>query len=352
MGLDGILAETVQFIKKYEKELAVMIEPYQEMTEVDIVSMLIEMIDKKIKQKSKLTLDIIKQELQRECARYHYRNQNEENKNNIMEDKKPTRKKLTNLTLKEQLEYVNEAKQGNKLAKEILVKSHLNLIKRIARKYRNFGIPFDDLVQEGCYFLLKAINLYDSSKNCKFTTYSFSFIEFQMKGFINQRGLIYIPVHRVEETVKFSKVKSKLQGELGHAPSLEELAEKLNLDIKQIRDLEELAQYRELLNPLSLDATVGEQAITLGETIVDNTISSFEEKIEMQADINEALSTLKSREEMVLRLRFGLDDGRYKTLDEVGEIIGVSGECVRKITAKALCKLRNYDREKKLKDYL
>ena len=260
--------------------------------------------------------------------------------------------RISLLSLEEETELSERIANGDEDAKNILAESNLRLVVSIAKRYVGRGMLFLDLIQEGNIGLMKAVEKFDANKGYKFSTYATWWIRQAItRAIADQARTIRVPVHMVETINKLSRFQRQLTLELNREPTDEELAKKMNIPVDKVREIIKIAQ-----EPVSLDTPIGEEDDShLGDFVKDERSMSPEEYTihEMLKDeIGDVLLTLTEREEQVLRLRFGLDDGSCKTLEEVGQMFGVTRERIRQIEAKALRKLRHPSRSRKLKDFL
>ena len=256
------------------------------------------------------------------------------------------------LTAQEEKYYVELLEKGDRAARDILIERNLRLVAHLVKKYSQNEREAEDFISIGTVGLIKAVDKFDYRKGYKFSTYATWWIRQAItRAIADQARTIRIPVHMVETINKLIRVSRQLLQELGREPTPEEIAEEMKLPVERVREILKISQ-----EPVSLETPIGEEEDShLGDFIQDDNVpvpSDAAAFTLLKEQLVEVLSTLTDREQKVLRLRFGLDDGRARTLEEVGKEFNVTRERIRQIEAKALRKLRHPSRSRKLKDYL
>lgn len=259
--------------------------------------------------------------------------------------------KVPLLNKEEEIVLAKRIEEGDETAKSQLAEANLRLVVSIAKKHMGRGMSFLDLIQEGNIGLMKAIDKFDYTKGFKFSTYATWWIRQAItRALADQSRTIRVPVHMVETINKLVKVQRELIQDLGREPTPEEIGELLDMEPEKVREIQKIAE-----RPVSLETPIGEEESELGDFIEDDFIKTPDQAtslVMLKESLLDVLETLSDREQEVLILRFGLNDGRARTLEEVGNIFSLTRERIRQIEAKALRKLRHPSRSQKIKDFL
>ena len=318
----------------------------------NIACEILEMNDKGINDKIK-SYDALKEEIENRREELKENNEEPSRGDKIIESVFDYAKKISETSLDEEdIKRIRELSDEGDIARKRLAEANLRLVVSIAKRYVGRGMLFLDLIQEGNLGLIKAVEKFDYTKGYKFSTYATWWIRQAItRAIADQARTIRIPVHMVETINKLIRVQRQLLQELGREPYPEEIAEEMKLPVERVREIQKISQ-----EPVSLETPIGEEEDShLGDFIQDENVPVPAEAAAftlLKEQLAEVLDTLTEREQKVLRLRFGLDDGRARTLEEVGDEFDVTRERIRQIEAKALRKLRHPSRSRKLKDYL